>query len=99
MKHVTPDISISSVKFALEIYKEKIVVDKFFGEAPANELQSKQISGGTILFATEEMLLDPAYVFGYNNQSGVRFLGRYDVVLVADRFDCKPNSLIQAIHY
>ena len=84
---------INSTKFVWERYEDKIIVDRAFAQSLATELESNHISEGTILFVTEEMLLDPAYVFNYNNKNDVKFPGRYNITIVADRFDSQGGKI------
>jgi hypothetical protein len=84
---------INSTNFAWERYEDKIIFDRAFAQSLATELESNHISQGTILLVTEEMLLDPAYVFNYNNTNEVKFPGRYHVTIVADRFDSRGGKI------
>ena len=52
---------------ALTKFKERITIDRVFAESLANELRSNQLIDGTILLVANEILLDPSYVFNYNN--------------------------------
>jgi hypothetical protein len=81
------------MSFALTRFDKKIILNKPFTELLAAELISNQISEGTILLAADEILLDPNYVFNYNNEPGPQFPGRYDVVLVADFFDSSGGKI------
>src|SRR5215210_2063786 len=80
------------MSFVLTRFKERIIVDKPFAESLANELRSSQRTDGTILLVAEEILLDPSYEFNYNN-ADVNFLGRYDLILVADQFDSRGGKI------
>ena len=84
---------MSSSKFALVHDEDKrILLNSEFAQKLAKKLEDKKIFAGTILLHTEEIELDPAYVFSYNNPSEVKFPGRYDITIVADRFDLRGGK-------
>ncbi len=81
------------MSFVLTRFKERIIIDKPFAESLANELRSSQHFDGTILLVANEILLDPSYDLSYNNKSVVNFPGRYDLILVADRFNSQGAKI------
>jgi hypothetical protein len=86
--------SIITVVLSFDVIKfeEKIVLNRVFAESLANDLNN--LSQGKILLrATNEILIDPTFVFGYNMQSGFRFPGRYHLVLVAMQRLSPLNSI------
>lgn len=76
------------MNFASERFKEQIVVNKALCESLATELKSNNLLEGTILLAAEEILFEPNFVFAYK-ANGIGFPGRYDVIIVANRFNSR----------
>ena len=74
-------------------FRDQIIMNKDFAKSIENELKSKSITAGTILLAAREILLDHAYTFSYSSDAAIQFPGKYDIVLVADRFDSRDGKI------
>jgi len=74
------------MSFALTHFAEKIIINKDFADLLATELKSNNLVAGTILLAADEILLKA-------DEIGARFPGRYDIVLVADRFESSGGKI------
>ena len=66
---------------------ERIDINRSFADLISAKLQSKNFRNFTILITARELFLNPDYVFNYNDETGPRFLRRYDLILMADKFD------------
>jgi hypothetical protein len=81
------------MSFVLTRFIGSITINKQFAQSLVDELQKSQSKDGTILLVANEILLDPSYIFNYNNTADVNFPGRYDLILVADRFDSQGGRI------
>jgi hypothetical protein len=76
------------MSFSWTIFRDKILLNKDFAESISKELEFKKVADGSIiLLAANEFLLDPTYTLSFNEDSEVKFPGRYHLVIVADFFD------------
>jgi hypothetical protein len=74
-------------------FQKSIIINRNFAESLATELRSISFSQGTILLVANEILLDPNYEFNYKEDNVVKFPGRYDLILVTDRFDSRGAKI------
>ena len=86
------------MNFALERYKEQIIVNEAFRNSLAEELISNHISEGTILLVADEILFDPGFSFTYAS-NGHGFPGQYHMIIIADRFDSRGGMIDLSGHY
>jgi hypothetical protein len=84
--------------FALERFKEQIIVNEAFRDSLAEELISNHLSEGTILLVANEILFEPGFNFTYA-ANGHGFPGRFDIIIVADRFDSRGGTIDLTGHY
>jgi hypothetical protein len=62
-------------------------------EGLATELNNNNIHTGTILIQANFIDMDPSYTFNYNDATGVKLPGRYDILLIADQIDSRGGTI------
>jgi len=81
------------MSIVLTRFQKNITINRDFAESLAVELQSSHFFEGTILLVANEILLSPDYEFNYKDNNVVKFPGRYDLILVTDRFNSQGAKI------